>query len=47
MIDLFMEYLTTSFDLHLEQLVPSTLAESFLDEKRCLDMEKLTESHFI
>lgn len=47
LIDLFVEYFTNSFDLHLEQMVPSTLAENFLDEKRCLEMEKLTESHFI
>lgn len=47
MIDLFMEYFTSTFELHLEQLAPVALAETFLDENSCQQLERIEEANFI
>lgn len=47
MIDLFMEYFTNSFNLHIEQILPSSLAQNFLDEKLQEELEQLQETQFI
>ena len=46
MIDLFMDYFSQSFSLHLEQITPVTLASAFLDESTLTRLDTLEETQF-
>lgn len=46
MIDLFMEEFLQTFDLHLDQLTPYTLAVSVLDEDALLRLDQLETTQF-
>lgn len=47
LIDLFMEHFTLSFDLHLEQLTPYSLAAATLDEAAMTRLDNLEPTRFI
>ena len=46
MIDLFMEYFLQSFDVHLEQMTPYSLAESLLDEEAMSRLDRIEPTEF-
>ena len=46
MIDLFMEEFLKTFELHLEQLTPYTLAASMLDEESLIRLDQLEATQF-
>ncbi len=46
MIDMFTEYFTQTFDLHLEQMIPYNLAMSMLDEASLSHLDRLEPTHF-
>ncbi|MCR4666780.1 MAG: recombination-associated protein RdgC [Desulfovibrio sp.] len=46
MIDLFMDYFQQSFELNLEQITPSILAEVMLDESSLAGLDTLEETRF-
>ncbi len=46
MIDMFMEYFTQTFDLHLEQMIPYNLAMSMLDEAKLSHLDRLEPTQF-
>ena len=46
MIDLFMEFFLQSFDLHLEQLTPYSLAERLLNEADMSRLDRLEPTEF-
>ena len=46
MIDLFMEFFLQSFDLHLEQLTPYSLAERLLDEADMSQLDRMEPTEF-
>ena len=46
MIDLFMEEFLKTFELHLEQLTPYTLAASMLDEESLIRLDQLEAPQF-
>lgn len=46
MIDMFTEYFTQTFDLHLEQMTPFELALSMLDEKAAARLDTLEPTRF-
>ena len=46
MIDLFTEYFTQTFDLHLEQMTPFELALTMLDEKAAARLDTLEPTRF-
>lgn len=47
MIDLFMEYFLTSFELHLEQITPYTLAIKLLGDAAAPQLDALQSTQFI
>ena len=47
LIDLFMNYFTLSFDLHLEPLTPYALASSFLSEEQITKLDLLECTAFV
>ncbi len=46
MVDMFMEYFTQTFDLHLEQMTPFGLALSLLDESEAARLDILEPTSF-
>ncbi len=46
MIDMFTEYFTQTFDLHLEQMIPYNLAMTILDEAQLTHLDRLEPTHF-
>ena len=46
MIDLFMEFFLQSFDVHLEQLTPYSLAETLLDEETMSRLDRMEPTEF-
>ncbi len=46
MIDMFVEYFTQTFDLHLEQMIPYNLAMGVLDEGQLSQLDRLEATHF-
>ena len=46
MIDLFMEAFLNSFELHLEQLTPYSLAETMLDEAAMSRLDRIEATQF-
>lgn len=46
MIDIFMEFFLITFDLHLEQLTPFSLASSMLNEIHQVSLEKIEPCNF-
>ena len=46
MIDMFTEYFTQTFDLHLEQMTPYGLATSLLDAANIARLDHLEPTHF-
>lgn len=46
MVDMFMEYFTQTFDLHLEQMTPFALALSLLDEAAATRLDTLESTQF-
>lgn len=47
MIDLFMEFFLTTFELHLEQLTPYNLALSILDDSLAAQLDVIQDTQFI
>ncbi len=46
MIDIFTEYFTQTFDLHLEQMIPYNLAMTILDEAQLTHLDRLEPTQF-
>lgn len=46
MIDLFMEFFLLSFDVHLEQMTPYSLAETLLDEEAMSRLDRMEPTEF-
>ncbi len=46
MVEMFTEYFTRTFDLHLEQMTPYGLAMQVLDENQLAQLDKLEPTHF-
>ena len=46
MIDLFMEFFLLSFEVHLEQLTPYSLAETLLDEEAMSRLDRMEPTEF-
>ena len=46
MIDLFMEAFLNSFELHLEQITPYSLAETMLDEAAMSRLDRIEATQF-
>ncbi len=46
MIDMFMEYFTQTFNLHLEQMTPYALASTLLDENALNRLDRLEPTQF-
>lgn len=46
MIDLFMEFFLQSFEVHLEQLTPYSLAETLLDEEAMSRLDRMEPTEF-
>ena len=46
MLDMFTEYFTQTFDLHLEQMTPYGLAQTMLDEAALARLDNLEPTHF-